>query len=58
MTVSGEQGPVKLPMTWIYYLCADRSGKQMLFVFVVEPEYVKLLAGRDLAMVRSVRFAR
>jgi len=58
MSVTSEQGAVKLPMTWIYYLCADRSGKQLSFVFVVEPEYVKLLAGRDLAMVKSVRFAR
>lgn len=58
MTVSGEQGPVKLPMNWIYYLCADRSGKQMSFVFVIEPEYQKLLAGRDLEMVKSARFAR
>lgn len=56
MTVNGEQGSTKLPMSWIYYLCADRTGKQMSFVFVIEPEYLKLLAGRDLAMVRSVRF--
>jgi hypothetical protein len=58
MTVNGEQGPVTLPMNWIYYLCADRTGKQMSFVFVVEPEYMKLLAGRDLEMVKSVRFTR
>lgn len=58
MTVSGEQGAVKLPMNWIYYLCADRTGKQMSFVFVVEPAYLELLAGRDLQMVRSVRFTR
>jgi hypothetical protein len=58
MTVNGEQGAVTLPMNWIYYLCADRTGKQMSFVFVVEPEYMKLLAGRDLEMVKSVRFTR
>lgn len=58
MTVNGEQGSTKLPMSWIYYLCADRSGKQMSFVFVIEPEYLKLLSGRDLAMVKSVRFAQ
>jgi hypothetical protein len=58
MSVTGEQGTVKLPMNWIYYLCADRTGKQMSFVFVIEPEYLKLLAGRDLEMVKSVRFTR
>lgn len=56
MTVKGDEGMVKLPMNWIYYLCADRTGKQMSFVFVVEPAYLQLLAGRDLAMVKSVRF--
>jgi hypothetical protein len=58
MAVSNDQGVVKLPMNWIYYLCADRSGKQMSFVFVVEPAYMELLAGRDLQMVKSVRFTR
>lgn len=58
MTVNGEQGLVKLPMNWIYYLCADRTGKQLSFVFVVEPAFMDVLANRDVAMVKSVRFAR
>jgi hypothetical protein len=58
MSVDGEQGTVRLPMNWIYYLCADRTGKQMSFVFVVEPAYMELLAGRDLQMVKSLRFTR
>ena len=58
MTVNSDKGMVKLPMNWIYYLCADRSGKQLSFVFVVEPAYMQLLAGRDAAMVKSVRFTR
>ena len=58
MSVAGDQGAVELPTKWIYYLCADRSGKQMSFVFVIEPAYLDMLAGRDLQMVKSVRFSR
>ena len=58
MPVTAEEGTVELPMHWIYYLCADRSGKQLSFVFVIEPAYLKLLAGRDQQMVKSVRFTR
>jgi len=58
MSVESEQGLVQLPTNWIYYLCADRTGKQVSFVFVIEPAYVELLAGRDVQMVKSARFAR
>lgn len=47
-----------LPMAWIYYLVADRSGKQLSFVFVVEPAYLPALGDRDLQMVKSVELGR
>jgi hypothetical protein len=56
--LAGENGTVKLPMNWIYYLCTDTSGKQVSFVFSVEPAYLEALAGRDLAMVKSLRFVK
>jgi hypothetical protein len=57
MELAGDKGTVKLPMTWIYYLCTDRSGKQVSFMFSIEPAYLEALARRDLAMVRSLRFS-
>jgi hypothetical protein len=54
--LAGEKGTVPLPMNWIYYLCTDTSGKQVSFVFSIEPAYLEALAGRDLAMVKSLRF--
>jgi hypothetical protein len=56
--LAGEQATVKLPMNWIYYLCTDTSGKQVSFVFSIEPAYLEALAGRDLAMVKSLRFVK
>lgn len=56
--LAGEKGTVKLPMNWIYYLCTDPSGKQVSFVFSIEPAYLETLAGRDLAMVKSLRFVK
>jgi hypothetical protein len=56
MKVMSDKGAVMIPTTWIYYLCAGRSGKQVSFVFVIEPAYMPLLAGRDAAMVNSLRF--
>jgi hypothetical protein len=54
VAVIGEAN--KIPMQWIYYLCADASGKQVAFVFAVESKLAEQLAGRDLAIVQSLRF--
>ncbi len=56
--LSGDNGSVKLPMNWIYYLCTDATGNQVSFVFSIEPAYLEALAGRDLAMVKSLRFVK
>lgn len=58
MLVPGEKADVSIPTHWIYYICADRSGKQVSLVFVIEPAYVELLAGRDLELVNSLTFTR
>ena len=57
VTLKGQEEQVTIPMQWIYFLCADRSGQQLSFVFTVEPAYLELLNGRDVEMVRSLRFA-
>lgn len=56
--LTGSKGSVKVPMNWIYYLCADPGGQQVSFVFSVEPALMEQLAGRDRAMVESVEFFR
>lgn len=54
VTAIGEAN--KIPMHWIYYLCADTSGKQVAFVFAVESKLVEQLGNRDLAIVQSLKF--
>jgi hypothetical protein len=56
--VAGDKGNVTIPMNWMYYLCADRSGKQVSFVFAVEPAFRPALADRDIEMVRSLQFVQ
>ena len=46
------------PMSWIYYLCVDPSGKQVSFVFAVEPAMKERLAGQDRQIVESLQFTR
>jgi hypothetical protein len=53
----GNQGSAEIPMNWIYYLLADPAGRQMSFVFAVEPNLRKQLADADLEMVKGVQFA-
>ncbi len=52
---NGEESK-DVPMTWLYYLCADPTGRQVSFVFAVEPEMRELLAGQDRQMVESLQF--
>ncbi len=54
VTVVGEAN--KVPMYWIYYLCADPSGKQVAFVFAVESKLLGQLTNRDLGIVKSLTF--
>ncbi len=54
VTAIGESNG--FPMTWIYYLCADPSGRQTSFVFAVETKLLERLSNRDLGMIDSLEF--
>jgi hypothetical protein len=54
VTVVGEAN--KVPITWIYYLCAAPNGTQASFVFAVETALRERLGNRDLQMLKSLRF--
>lgn len=54
VTAVGTSG--ETAMTWIYYLCADPSGRQVSFVFAAESELKDRLGDRPDEIVRSVRF--
>ncbi|MCA9024947.1 MAG: hypothetical protein KDA86_07020 [Planctomycetaceae bacterium] len=45
-----------VPMTWMYYLCAAPDGRQVSFVFAVEPEMRERLAGQDRQIVETLQF--
>lgn len=44
------------PMHWIYYLCADTTGRQTVFVFSVESPLIKQLNHRDRELVQTLKF--
>jgi hypothetical protein len=44
------------PMQWIYYLVANSDGRQVSFVFSVDPRQAKELENRDLSMVAGIEF--
>jgi hypothetical protein len=46
----------KNPITWIYYLCAASDGSQTSSVFAVDAALRSRLGGRDLEMMKSLRF--
>lgn len=51
------EGKVKeTEMLWYYYLTADASGRQVSFVFAVEPRLVDKMNDRDLGIVTSLQF--
>ena len=54
VTATGEAN--KIPITWIYYLCAAPNGLQTSFVFAVETALREKLGNRDLEMLKSLRF--
>jgi hypothetical protein len=54
VTAVGEAN--KVPITWIYYLCAAPNGLQVSFVFAVETALRGRLGDRDLQMLKSLRF--
>lgn len=46
-----------LPMHWFYYLCADRSGRQVSLVFAVETSRLKAWGRRDRDLVAGLSFS-
>ncbi|MEZ5939886.1 MAG: hypothetical protein R3C18_00755 [Planctomycetaceae bacterium] len=54
--ISGDKGGVKIPMNWIYYLCTNSDGRQVSFVFAVEPELRETLGQQDRNIVTSASF--
>ena len=51
-----KKEPESGPMQWIYYLVANSDGRQLSFVFSVDPRQAKELENRDLSMVAGVEF--
>src|SRR5262249_42486262 len=45
-----KKEPDVVPMQWIYYLAANTDGRQIAFVFSVDPKQVEALDSRDLAI--------
>lgn len=45
-----------IPMQWIYYLVAHPDGRQMAFVFTVEPDRLEILKSRDMSLISSLEF--
>ena len=54
--LNAKNEPESNPMQWIYYLVANSDGRQISFVFSVDPRQAKELENRDLSMVAGVEF--
>jgi hypothetical protein len=51
-----DKGAVKVPMNWIYYLCTAPDGRQVSFVFAIEPQLREQFGLEDRNMVTSISF--
>jgi len=49
-------GEAEATYQWVYYLVAGPDGRQVSFVFVIEPKYLEAIDGRDLNLIMSVEF--
>lgn len=54
VTIDGEAD--KVPMTWLYYLCAAPTGQQVAFVFAIETKQLEKFGNRDQTVVRLLEF--
>ncbi|MCA9081891.1 MAG: hypothetical protein KDA58_15125 [Planctomycetaceae bacterium] len=54
--LKGEDKALQLPMNWIYYLVTNRDGRQISFVFAVEPHLRETLGERDRQLVTRMSF--
>jgi len=53
---NAKKEPEIAPMHWIYYLVAHNDGRQIAFVFSVDPQQMEALDGRDLSIVAGLEF--
>jgi hypothetical protein len=56
--ITDKEGTKEVPIHWIYYLCADPSGRQVSFLFSIESAMMERLAGEDRQIVESLQFTR
>jgi hypothetical protein len=54
--VQREEGAFLMPMEWHYYLCTEPGGRQISFVFALDPKLAPQLAGRDKVLVNDLQF--
>jgi hypothetical protein len=54
VVVDGKASEV--PIQWIYYLLADKTGRQLTMVFVVEANLIERLAGADEQLAAAAQF--
>ncbi len=54
VVVDGKASEV--PIQWVYYLVADKVGRQLTMVFVVEAELTERLGGADEQLAAAVQF--
>ena len=44
-----------IPIRWLYYLLADKRGRQVVFIFAIESRLLPRFAGADEALLAGVR---
>jgi hypothetical protein len=54
--LNADNEPESSPLQWIYYLVANADGRQVSFVFSLDPRQAKELENRDLSMVAGIEF--
>jgi hypothetical protein len=53
---NAKNEPEAAPMQWIYYLVANSDGRQIAFVFSLDPKQAEDLDNRDLSIVAGIEF--
>jgi len=51
-----EGSASEVPVQWTYYLLADRAGRQLVVVFIVEGELADRVVGADEQLIASIQF--
>ncbi len=54
VVVDGDASEV--PIQWVYYHVADRTGRQLTMVFILEAELIERLTGADEQLAAAVQF--